>query len=186
MAATKVKAAVLRPTIGWRELVTLPTLKLVGIKAKVDTGARSSSLDADDVKVWKVGRNRHVGFTVHFEVEGHTHSVRCESALVDERWVTSSDGRREFRPVIQTDVRLWQDTWPIEITLTSRADMGFPMLLGRQAMRRRFVVDPGRSFLADRTKKTTVSAPAPKRVTKKSASSATSALKLKSSKASAE
>lgn len=154
--AAKVKTADRAPSIGWRELVTLPALKLQLIKAKVDTGARSSSLDADDVKVRKVGRVKHVAFTVHFDREGDTHSVRCDAPLLDERWVTSSDGRREFRPVIQTDLQLCGDTWPIEITLTSRADMSFHMLLGRQAIRKRFVVDPGRSFLAKKSGRGTV------------------------------
>lgn len=161
--AEREKSVVRTPVIGWREIVTLPALKLPALKAKVDTGARSSSLDADAVAIRKVGRTKHVSFTVHFETDGSTHSVRCEAPLFDERWVTSSDGRREFRPVIQTELHLCDETWPIEITLTSRIDMSFAMLLGRQAIRKRFVVDPGRSFLAPKSKKLAHTKVVPKR-----------------------
>lgn len=137
-------------TIGWREWVALPEMKLGRIKAKVDTGARSSCLDAVDVKVTGTGRHRKVTFVVLHEVDGKTQKLQCECPLIDERWITSSDGRREFRPVVQTQVRLFNDTWSIEVTLTSRAVMGFRMLLGREAIRKRFVVDPARSFLAER------------------------------------
>lgn len=175
--AVRSKSVVRTLVIGWRELVTLPGLQLQVLKAKVDTGARSSSLDADNVAIRKVGRTKHVSFTVHFETEGTKHSVRCDAPLVDERWVTSSDGRREFRPVIETDLQLCGETWPIEITLTSRTDMSFAMLLGRQAIRKRFVVDPGRSFLALKFKKVTSTKVSAKRSLKKSASSANLFLK---------
>jgi len=178
--AERSKAVVRTLVIGWRELVTLPALRLHALKAKVDTGARSSSLDADDVAIRKVGRTKHVSFTVHFETDGAPHSVRCEAPLVDERWVTSSDGRREFRPVIQTELQLCGETWPIEITLTSRTDMSFAMLLGRQAIRKRFVVDPGRSFLAPKSKKVGRTKAAPKRLLKKSVSPTHSTVKAPS------
>lgn len=140
----------LLPLVGWREWVTLPGLGIGRIKAKVDTGARSSSLDALDVRIVRVGRHRDVHFSVPYDREGETHVVACASRLIDERWVTSSDGRREFRPVIQTEISLHGAVWLIEVTLTSRAVMGFRMLLGREALRSRFLVDPGRSFLAER------------------------------------
>lgn len=144
------KAPEVLQTIGWREWVTLPNLKLGRIKAKVDTGARSSCLDAVQVEMTGPERNRLVKFVVLHEVDGKTQRLTCESPLIDQRWVRSSDGRREFRPVVRTEVRLFDESWLIEVTLTSRAVMGFRMLLGRQAIRKRFVVDPARSFVAEK------------------------------------
>ena len=148
-SATRADAPELK-TIGWREWLALPNFKLGRIKAKVDTGARSSCLDAVQVDVIGPERHRMVKFVVLHEVDGKTQRLACESPLIDQRWVTSSDGSREFRPVVRTEVRLFDDTWPIEVTLTSRAVMGFRMLLGREAIRKRFVVDPARSFVAER------------------------------------
>lgn len=144
------RSAVEIETIGWREWVALPELKLARIKAKIDTGARTSCLDALDVEIVRMNRQHVVRFAVPYEIDGRTQRVACERPLLDERWVTSSDGRREYRPVICTELRLFDQTWTIELTLTSRAVMGFRMLLGRQAIRRRFVVDPGRSFVAQK------------------------------------
>ena len=136
--------------IGWREWVALPNLKLGRIKAKVDTGARSSCLDAVEVTVGGTERQPLVKFVVLHEVDGKTQRLACESPLVDQRWVRSSDGRREFRPVVRTEVKLFDRSWAIEVTLTSRAVMGFRMLLGREAIRKRFVVDPARSFVGEK------------------------------------
>jgi hypothetical protein len=135
-------------------MVTLPALGVGAIKAKVDTGARTSALDADEVEIVRTGRTPYVTFTVHHDHDGKSIRTRCEEPLLAERWVVSSDGRREFRPVIQTDLQLGDYVWSIEVTLTSRAVMGFHMLLGREAIRKRFLVDPGRSFLSRKKKKT--------------------------------
>lgn len=158
------------PTIGWREMVTLPALGVGAIKAKVDTGARTSALDADEVEISRTGRTPYVTFTVHHDHDGKSIRTRCEVPLLAERWIISSDGRREFRPVIQTELQLGGHVWAIEVTLTSRAVMGFHMLLGREAIRKRFVVDPGRSFLSRTKKKSRSKAKVKKRRSKKSAS----------------
>jgi hypothetical protein len=135
------------PTIGWREWVTLPDLGVDAIKAKVDTGARSSTLHAWDVDV--VDRP-HAGpvvrFVLHPRQRDHSHTVVAEAPLVGWRDVRSSNGTLERRPVIRTPVVIADRRVPVELTLTRRDEMGFRMLIGRRALRRRFVIDPARSF----------------------------------------
>lgn len=133
-------------TIGWREWISLPDLGVDRIKVKVDTGARTSSLHAYDVERYRRGSNEFVRFSLHPMQRDSKTSVICESRLLDERKIRSSNGVRELRPVIQTEIEIAGLLWPIEITLTSRDNMGFRMLLGREAIRRRCRVDPGRSY----------------------------------------
>jgi hypothetical protein len=135
------------PAVGWREWVELPGLGAFTIKAKVDTGARSSSLHAYDLEIVERGGLEIVRFVVHPLQKDVLTTVECESPLLERRWVRSSNGVRQRRPVIRTELRLAGQAWPIDLTLTSRDVMGFRMLLGREAIRGRFVVDPGRSFL---------------------------------------
>ena len=136
--------------MGWREWLSLPSLGVRAVKAKVDTGARSSCLHAYDLR--EVRRHEHVWlvFKVHPLQRNDRRIVECEAKLLEYRQVTSSNGRREVRPVIRTDIELGDLRWQIELTLTRRDAMGFRMLLGREAIRGRFMVDPGRSFLASR------------------------------------
>jgi len=136
------------PMIGWREWVALPELGIATIKAKVDTGARSSALHAFDIDFFSRQGKRMVRFKVHPCQRDTQQTVAAEAELVDERGVRNSGGRLETRPVIRTTVELMGERWPIELTLTNRDAMGFRMLLGRQALRRRFLVHAGRSFLA--------------------------------------
>ncbi|MDX1674404.1 MAG: RimK/LysX family protein [Longimicrobiales bacterium] len=137
-----------RPVIGWREWIELPELGIDAIKAKVDTGARSSSLHAYDIRRFKRGGRRRVRFKVHPIQRDFRTTVEADAPLIDLRKVTSSSGTASLRPVILTAVELHGQRWEIEVTLTRRDEMGFRMLLGRQAVRHRFVVDPGRSFIA--------------------------------------
>ncbi len=138
------------PLIGWREWVRLPELGIDAIKAKVDTGARSSALHAFDIRYVDKKRIRMVRFKVHpFQGDTRT-TVETEAELVDERLVRSSSGKQSLRPVIVTEVALSGELWPIELTLVGRDEMGFRMLLGRQAVRRRFLINPAVSFLAGR------------------------------------
>jgi len=137
-----------RPAVGWREWAALPDLGIPAIKVKLDTGARSSALHAYDITRHDDETGAWVEFEVHpLQRDGCT-IMRSRARLLDERWVRSSSGRRTFRPVIATTLVLGTDVWPIELTLVRRDLMGFRMLIGREALRRRFVVDPGRSFLA--------------------------------------
>ncbi len=136
------------PIIGWREWVSLPDLGLERIKAKIDTGARSSALHAFDLRAFTVGGVPWVRFRVHPLQHGGP-TVEAEAVIIDMRRVRNPGGRRELRPVIRTHVALSDKRWEIDVTLTPRWGMGFRMLLGRQAVRRHFLVDSGRSFLGE-------------------------------------
>ncbi len=133
--------------IGWREWISLPDLSLTGIKVKIDTGARSSALHAFDIEFFKHNNLDFVRFKVHPYQFNDTDTVTAEAELLDIRNVRNSGGQSQSRPVIKTNVMLGEQLWPIELTLTNRDVMGFRMLLGRQAVRRRFLVDSGRSYL---------------------------------------
>lgn len=132
--------------IGWREWVALPELGVEWIKAKVDTGARSSALHAFDLEPFRRRGADWVRFALHpVQRDSHT-EVWAEARVLEWREVKSSSGHREQRPVIQTRVSLLGQDWPAEVTLTNRDEMGFRMLIGRQAVRGHFHVDPGGSF----------------------------------------
>lgn len=130
----------------------MPDLGVDAIKVKLDTGARTSSLHAFDMKRYRRDGVEMVRFEIHPEQRSREPRVHAEAEVADERWVRNSGGHRELRPVIETPVRIGKDTWTIELTLTRRDEMGFRMLLGRQALRRRAVVDPGSSYRAGRRK----------------------------------
>lgn len=139
--------------LGWREWAALPEFGVDAIKVKLDTGARTSSLHAFDMKRFQRGGVEMVHFEVHPEQRSRKDRVEVEAEVMDERWVRNSGGQRELRPVVETAVRIGDEVWPIELTLTRRDEMGFRMLLGRQALRKRAVVDPGSSYRAGRRKK---------------------------------
>ncbi|KPQ35861.1 MAG: Uncharacterized protein conserved in archaea [Phormidesmis priestleyi Ana] len=135
------------PLIGWRERLALPDLQVVSVKAKIDTGARSSALHAFDIERFSQNGEDFVRFRVHASQGSHKKTDSIEVKLLDMRSVRNSGGKVELRPVIQTLVQLGDQQWPIELTLTNRNVMGFRMLLGRQAVRDRFLVDSGQSYL---------------------------------------
>jgi hypothetical protein len=134
--------------VGWREWVGLPDLGIDAIKAKIDTGARSSSLHAYDMKRFKRRGVSMIRFRVHPLQRDFRTVVESEAKLIDLRKVRSSSGAQTLRPVILTTLELGERAWEIEITLVRRDEMGFRMLLGRQAIRNHLLVDPGGSFLA--------------------------------------
>ncbi len=135
------------PIIGWREWVNLPDLGVHGLKAKIDTGARSSALHAFDLEHFERDGVAMVRFQAHPIQRDDSHVVSVEAELLDQRIVRSSVGHEQLRPVIETPVQVGDQIFAIELTLTSRDAMGFRMLLGRQAVRHRFLVDPGQSYL---------------------------------------
>lgn len=134
--------------IGWREWIALPDLGVGAIKAKVDTGARSSSLHAFDLRPEIVSADAAVlRFSVHPFQDDDAHVVETSAPLVEYREVRSSNGDTEVRPVIASRIRVLGRIRRVELTLSNRDEMGFRMLLGRSALRRRYVVDPSRSFV---------------------------------------
>lgn len=143
-----------KPVVGWREWVSLPGLGIERIKAKIDTGARTSTLHAFKVKRFRRKGRLFVRFYVHPMQRRRRPEIMCEAPVLDERIITSSSGQQDHRYVIETRLRIGLSEWPIEVTLTNRDEMSFRMLLGRQALRRRLVVDPGSSYKLGGSKRT--------------------------------
>ncbi len=141
------------PIIGWREWVGLPDFGIDKIKVKVDTGARSSSLHAFDLEYFDRKGEKWVRFQVHPVQRKRDKIVEVEAKILEFRSVRSSSGVASHRPVIVTNVNLLGQCWPVELTLASRDEMGFRMLLGREAIRRRFLVNPGKSFYGGRPRR---------------------------------
>ncbi len=135
-------------TIGWREWVALPGLGLPALKAKIDTGARTSALHAFLIEPYRQDGVDMIRFLIHPLQHNHSFEIECHAPIYDFREVTDSGGHREMRYVIQTDVVIGNSRLPIEMTLTNRDTMRFRMLLGRRAMENRFRVDPGTSYLS--------------------------------------
>lgn len=138
------------PRIGWREWIALPELGVAAIKAKVDSGARSCALHAFALREFQRDGKRWVRFRVHPLQRNTRLSVECEAELIEYRQVRSSTGHLTRRPVIRTDMELLGQRFPVELTLTNRDTLGFRMLLGRQAIRGRFLIHAGRSYLGGR------------------------------------
>ena len=136
-----------KAVIGWREWVSLPDLAIDHIKAKVDTGAKTSALHAFYVQPFERDGMPWVRFGVHPLQASADLVIDCEAPVKDVRRVTDSGGHAEMRPVIETTMMIRGEKRVIELTLTDRENMMFRMLLGRSALKRRFVVDSGKSFL---------------------------------------
>lgn len=140
-------------TLGWREWVNFPDLGLERIKAKVDTGARTSSLHAFSVHDFEENGVHRVEFKMHPRQKDNDTVVVCKADVIDQRVVRDSGGHSENRWVIETPVSIGKHAWTIELNLTSRDDMLFRLLIGREAIRGRALVDPGRSYLTRRRKR---------------------------------
>ncbi len=134
--------------VGWREWVALPNLQLPAIKAKVDTGAKTSCLHAFEIGAYQRDGVDMVRFLIHPIQRNQDFYVECHAPIHDYREVSDSGGHREMRYVIETPVAMGNETWDIELTLTNRDTMMFRMLLGRQGMLHRIHVDPAASYLA--------------------------------------
>ena len=133
--------------IGWREWLSIPELGIPRIKAKVDTGARTSCLHTCGLEIYNDSRGEErVRFTVHPLQRKPDYSVDCDCQLLNQRQVKDSGGHEEVRPFIRVPVKLGDITWEVEFSLTNRDNMKFRMLLGRTAMNGRFLVNPDLSY----------------------------------------
>ncbi len=130
--------------IGWREWIGLPDLGVERIKVKVDSGARTSALHASKIK-YSEDENGQVW--VSFLAHASKKPKRAKVRLLEQRVVKSSMGQATLRPVIMTRLRIGEEEWETEVTLVNRDPMGFRMLLGRKALKKRFLIHPSRSFI---------------------------------------
>lgn len=141
-------------TLGWREWLSLPELSIQRIKAKIDTGARTSALHAFRVETFIEQGSTKVKFDIHPRQYSTERVIHCVADLLDIRWVTDSGGHREQRYVICTTLAMSGESWPIELTLTKRDDMRFRMLLGRSAMHDKNIkINPSASYLLNKINK---------------------------------
>ncbi|WP_372777348.1 ATP-dependent zinc protease [Litorivivens sp.] len=132
--------------IGWREWVELPELSLGKIKAKIDTGARSSSIHAYDIEEFTRNNETWVRFTIHPDQHSDERVVGCEARVKDYRSITDSGGHKSMRYIVETEFRIGNDSFLAELSLFNRSSMLFRMLIGRTALKGRYVVDPARSY----------------------------------------
>ncbi|MBW8189644.1 RimK/LysX family protein [Neiella marina] len=135
--------------IGSLELCALPELGITDLQIRVDTGAKTSSLHVDNLKQMTKAGRPYVSFDLHPDIYNLEQVVQCQAPLYDSRRIKSSNGGAEVRCVIRTLIRMGEQQWPIEVTLSNREDMSYLMLLGREGMGDRVLVDPSQSFLIE-------------------------------------
>lgn len=140
--------------VGNAEWCALPDLKIPAIRARIDSGAKTSSIHAVNIREFYKGRQQWVRFEIH-PLRIHTDIfVECEAPVFDFRLVKSSTGEAQPRYVIQTRIDMGGEKWTIQVTLANRRSMGFQMLLGREAMTHRILINPSEDFRLTRyTKK---------------------------------
>lgn len=139
--------------IGWNEWCSLPALNIVAIKAKIDTGAKTSAIHAFNIKPYKIERTLMVSFDIHPLQRNDKIIVSCHAPVIDERAIMSSNGHREHRYVIMTPIKLGDNVWEIEITLSDRDPLKFRMLLGRAALADRVIIDPHKKLIQGKIEK---------------------------------
>lgn len=138
----------IKKLIAWEEWCALPDLGIPAIKAKIDTGAKTSALHAFAIEPFTKDGHKHVSFQIHPIQRNQKIVIKCSAPLVDYRYITSSTGQKEKRYVIQTLITLNLEQWLIELSLAKRDTMAFRMLLGREALRKgKLIVDPSKSCL---------------------------------------
>lgn len=133
--------------VGWKEWVQLPNLNLPAIKAKIDTGAATSSIHAYEIEYFRKLNKTYARFFLHPIQRNKKISVACTAEIIDQRGVKSSSGQTEYRPVIRTNLQIGNFVWEVELNLTNRDSMGMRMLIGREALRNRALVNAGSRFL---------------------------------------
>ena len=143
--------------IGWREWVELPELGLGKIKAKIDTGARSSSIHAYDIEEFTRDNETWVRFTIHPDQHSDERIVGCEAKVKDYRSITDSGGHKSMRYIVETTFRIGDESFLAELSLFNRSSMLFRMLIGRTALKGRYVVDPARSYCLSKPPEVTTS-----------------------------
>ncbi len=134
-------------TLGWREWVSLPELGLPALKAKIDSGAKTSVLHAYHTERYEADGVDMVTFLIHPIQKNYDFYVECHAPIIDHREVSDSGGHREMRYVIESNILIGTTSWPIEISLTNRDTMRFRMLLGRRAIENRAIIEPAASYL---------------------------------------
>ncbi len=133
--------------LGWREFISIPELSIKEIKAKLDSGARTSALHVTNLKIIKRGQTQFADFTVHPNQHSTNPEIHTRHKISSFRVIKSSNGSSTKRPVIKANIMIGLEKKEIEITLVNRDLMGFRMLLGRTALRPDCIIDPGRSYL---------------------------------------
>ena len=139
--------------VGWKEWIELPELGVHGIKAKIDTGAATSSVHAYDIKYVRHNGEMYVKYCLHPIQKSKKISIPCLSKLIDERKVRSSSGQMELRPVVRTILKISNFQWEIDLNLTNRDSMGMRMLIGREALETKALVNPAHKFLLGKKSK---------------------------------
>ncbi len=129
--------------IGRSEWCALPQLRIPLIKAKIDTGAKTSALHAFNIKLTTRKGNNFVSFDINPLQTNDTLVIHCHAPVIDQRAIVSSNGHKEQRYVITTTLQLGPDKWPIEVTLSNRDPLRYRMLLGREALNNRVLINPG-------------------------------------------
>jgi hypothetical protein len=142
-----------KPVLGWREWLDFPDLGITQIKAKVDTGARTSCLHAYYVKPFERNGAPWVRFGIHPRQNDTSEEIHCEAPIKDRRTVRDSGGHEEYRYVIETLISIGNECSLAEVTLTDRDTMKFRVLLGRTAIRGQYLVDAGSSYLQGKRKR---------------------------------
>ncbi len=137
--------------VGWREWCALPSLGVPLIKAKIDTGARTSAIHAFDITPFKRGGKSWVKFYLHPIQGNNSIIVGCVAEVIDQRSIMSSNGQKEHRYVIQTALQFAEQQWNIELTLSNRDPLRFRILLGRAALQGRTIIDPAHSYLVQKS-----------------------------------
>ena len=146
-AKKKKPAKIVRAMIGWREWAGLPDFDIGQINAKIDTGAKSSAIHAFRIREMMFDGREYAEFYLHPVQRRKRPEILCSAPIVDRRVIRSSNGQEEERYVVATRLRLGGRLWKIDLTLTNRDAMGFRLLIGRDALRRKFLIDPGASYL---------------------------------------